>query len=105
MKQAFQANSGANTVRIAVTTTTGNIALPAQSSSSVVRIFNAGSAVAYIAFGGSGVAATVPVAGGAAGSMPVGSGITEIQVPGATHIAAITASGTADLYATIGEGY
>lgn len=107
MKQAFQANSGANTVRLAVTTTSGSTraALPTASPSSVIRIFNAGSAIAYVAIGTSTVTATVPAAAGANGSMPVGSGITEIQVAGNTHVAAITASGTADLYFTVGEGY
>lgn len=108
MKQAFQANSGLNTVRLAVTTTSGTtrVALPTASPSSVIRIFNAGSAIAYVAIGTStGATATVPVAGGANGSMPVGSGITEIQVAGNTHVAAITSTGTADLYFTVGEGY
>jgi hypothetical protein len=64
-----------------------------------VRVYNAGSVTAFILFGTSGVTATT-------GNMPVPAGAVEVlSVPeGTTHVATITASGTATVYFTAGEG-
>jgi hypothetical protein len=75
-----------------------------------VRLTNLGAATAYVEIGDSAVAATVPVAGtgtgGTPGSFPIPSGATQVlNAQGGTYIAAITSSGTADLYATPGDGF
>lgn len=66
--------------------------------SSVVRVVNDGTATAFIQFGDSNVTATLA-------KMPVRGGATETFSKGtATHMAAIVASGTTQLYVTAGEG-
>lgn len=89
------------TQSLAVTTTTGNVALtvPGAPITFEVRLFNDGSSTAFIAFGSSTVEAT-------ATSLPIPSGGVEIFAvnPATTHIAAITASGTTTIYATSGRG-
>lgn len=108
MQRPFIPKAGAATKRITAATGTANISIGLVAPNDVVRIYNAGSAIAYVAFGDSTVTATVPTAGSTAGSMPCGSGITEVQgigLSGATiYGAAITASSTADLYFTLGDG-
>ena len=64
-----------------------------------LRLFNAGPVTIFVELGGSAVAAAV------ATGMPVPPGAVETIGPqGGSHIAGITASGTADLYVTPGEG-
>lgn len=64
----------------------------------VVRMRQAGTAECYIKFGDSTVVATTA-------DMPVASGSTELFTKGgATHVAFITASGTALVSFTNGEG-
>jgi hypothetical protein len=91
-----------NTVNLAVTTSTARVALtaPATAGGYQVRIYNAGSATAFIRFG------TVAIDAATATSMPVPSGQTEVFTVASTvtHVAAITASGSATLYATTGYG-
>jgi hypothetical protein len=89
------------TVNLAVTTTSGAQALTTSlNSREEVRIVNAGTVIVFIAFGASGVTTT------AAAGMPILPGTAETFEVGAdeTHVAAITASGTATLYATTGRG-
>lgn len=63
-----------------------------------VRICNAGSVIVFIQLGDSTVAATTA-------KMPILPGGTEIlTLGGATYVAAITASGSADVYFTPGMG-
>jgi hypothetical protein len=92
-----------NTVNLAVTIATGNVALGTLSSpgGATVRIHNAGSATAFIEFGPSSA-----IVAALATSMPVPAGLVEAFTinPGITHMAAITASGTATIYATPGQG-
>jgi hypothetical protein len=89
------------TVAISVTTTTasGEITTMNDASGKDLRIYNAGSATAFLDFGSSGIVATTA-------DMPVPSGAVEVISvgPGVTHVAAITASGTATLYITAGRG-
>jgi hypothetical protein len=85
------------TVSLAVTTTTGRVALVGDAST--VRLYNAGTATAFVKFGDSSITAATT-------NMPIPAGAIEaFRPPGSsTHLAAITSSGTATLYATSGEG-
>lgn len=85
------------TASLAVTTSTGRVALAADASS--VRLYNAGTATAFVKFGDSSITAATT-------NMPIPAGVVETFRPpgGATHVAAITSSGTATLYVTSGEG-
>ena len=89
------------TVTRAVTTTTANVALttPAGSGGFDVRLYNLGPSLVFFRFGGSDVEATTAFT-------PLPAGQTEVfsAGPGVTHVAAITATGTATLYATTGRG-
>ena len=88
------------TVNIAVTTSTGRVALTDNThlSGDDVRLYNSGSVVVFFAFGNSTIDATVT-------STPLAPGASEVFDAGrSTHVAAITASGTATLYATSGRG-
>lgn len=88
-----------STVSVAATATTGNVSL-GTTAGATVRVYNAGTAAAFINFG------TSTVEAAAATSVPVPVGAIEVFAigPGVTHMAAITASGTATVYATPGQG-
>jgi len=97
--RAFKPAVG-GTVSLAVTTTSASVAmLLVPDSEHQVRLYNAGSATVFVNRGGSGVTATTS-------NMPLPAGAVEVltYTGSATHLAAITASGTATLYATVGEG-
>jgi hypothetical protein len=89
------------TVNLTAGTTTGSVALTAfpGNGGADIRVHNAGSVVAFINFGGSTVAATT------AAGMPLAASNTAVFSvgPGVTHLAAITASSTAVVYATTGK--
>lgn len=90
-----------STVNLAVTGSTGAVALGTLGQGgSTVRIYNAGAATVFINFGISTVEAAT------ATSIPVPAGAIEVYSvgPSVTHVAGITASGTATLYATLGQG-
>lgn len=82
--------------------TTDRVELPKPQSGETrnVRVHNAGLVPAFLRFGDAAVTATL-VAG-----MPVAAGNTEMFEIGAgvSHCAALTASGTAMVYFTIGSG-
>lgn len=64
-----------------------------------VRVHNAGSATAFVEFGGNAVVASL------AAGMPIPPGSVETFNPqGGSYLAAITTSGTTQLYVTPGEG-
>jgi hypothetical protein len=89
------------TKNLAVTASTGRVALPVFANQSrSVRVFNSGSVVVFIEFG------TVATDAAVATSMPIGPGATEwFEIGGAvTYVAGITASGTATVYFTEGMG-
>jgi len=94
------------TVNLSVTSSTGRVAvltatsLADVSGSSVIRLYNAGSVAVFVEFGDGTVTAAV------ATGMPIAPGSVEaFRVnPAQTNVAAITASGTATLYATPGAG-
>lgn len=114
MQRPFQPKAGLITERLSAGTSESRLDLGVVCTNDVIRIYNAGSAVGYIVFSTSDaqVAATVPVAGtgtgGTPGGMPCGSGITEVQgigvASGRLIVSGITASGTADMYFTVGDG-
>jgi hypothetical protein len=89
----------ANTASLAVTTSSDRVAITGNPTQVRLRT-NGADAVAFITFGDSTVTAAT------ATGIPLGPGAIEVfSVPlNATHIAAITASGTATLYVTPGEG-
>jgi hypothetical protein len=89
----------AGTVTHAVTTTSTTPTALVGSGCSLL-LYNAGSAEAFFAQGTSAVAASLTT------SMGIGPGayLTIGRAPGATHIVAITAAGTATLRVTTGEG-
>lgn len=93
-----------STVNIAAGTTTGNVAITSSGTpspaTSEVRFYNSGTVPVFVNFGGSGVTATL------AAGMPIAPGATEAfgMEASQTHVAAITASGTATLYITTGDG-
>jgi hypothetical protein len=85
-----------STVSLAVTTSTGRVATVGDAST--IRLYNAGTATAFVKFGSVTVTAAVT-------DMPIPTGAIEVFRTGTlTHVAAITASGTATLYVTSGEG-
>lgn len=91
------------TVKLTVTTTAGSVALPTMPSDGPVAITNDGTSTMFIKFGTSAVAAVVP--GASAGDYPVLAGTQVILDRGnAAYVSAITATGTATLYATTGDG-
>lgn len=112
------APSGLPTVTLAVTATTGNVALGNRAATSQdasptpdgegtfpggfsVRVMNGGTKTMFVTFGGSTVTATV-----AAGT-PMLAGTAEVFTvnPNATYIAAICGgSDSTTLYATTGQG-
>lgn len=100
-------NFGGQSKELAFTATTARIALAAGigAAGSVLRIFNDSDVTAFVALGDSTVAAVIPT-GSTLGAIPIAAGReTGITVKGApTHIAAIAASGSGNLYITQGNG-
>ena len=91
------------TVNLTAGTTSGAVAISTGSNGpgfSIIRIRNTGTVEAFVEFGGAAVTATTSA------SAPVAPGTVEaFRVPqGVTHAAAVTASGSAIVYFTPGEG-
>lgn len=87
------------TYTISVTTTNTATTLtqaPAAGSQFQVMVYNSGSVIVFIRFGGVATTADVPIAPGATMTLTGYSGQT---------LGAITGSGTATLYVTVGSGY
>lgn len=90
--------SGA-TVNLAVTATTGRVAVPTDAYNTSIRIYNNSATIAaFINCGDATVTATTTA------GMPVAPGTVEAVGCGKGYIAAITASGTTTLYMTPGAG-
>lgn len=86
------------TASVAVTVASGSVALAGAGNS--VELQNDGTVTVFVKLGGSAVTAAVT-------DYPILAGASKIigRDPGQqTYVAAITASGTATLYATAGEG-
>lgn len=88
----------ASTVSLAAGVATGRVAVQGTNNSRHVRIFNSGNVTAFIECGNATVTAAL------ATGMPIAAGAVEIVSAPVSNIAAITASGTATLYFTPGEG-
>lgn len=93
----------AKTVNIAVAAASARVAIPGLATgTSQVRVYNAGSAIAWVEFGD--VTITAAVATG----IPIPPGAIEVltipQVSGAPYVAAIAAGATGSIYFTPGMG-
>jgi hypothetical protein len=93
----------AGTISLAVTSSTGAAKLT-NVNPQAVRVYNAGTAVAFIKAGDSTVTAATT-------DLPIAPGVVEVLDMKATfgtapltHIAGITSSGTATVYFTCGQG-
>ena len=87
-----------NTVSLAVTGTTGRVAVPSDTYNTAIRLYNAGTVAVFVNCGDVTVVATT------AAGMPVAPGSVEVLGCGKGYIAGIVASGTATLYLTPGAG-
>lgn len=91
----------AGTVTVAATTTSGSTAVALVGVGSDLLVYNAGSSEVFFEQGTSSVTAAT------ATGLGVGPGayLCIGRLGGATHVAAITASGTASVRVTTGEGF
>jgi len=95
-QSAFRASGP--TVTLAASTTTARVQiLPADVTTQHARIYNSGTVAAFVACGDVTVVATT------AAGMPIAPGTVEV-IGCTSHIAGITATGTATLYLTPGSG-
>lgn len=92
-----------STVNLAVTSTTGNVALGTLPSTGGgnIMVTNTGTAMVFIEFGG---ASTIEAAVATSSPVLAGSQVVFAIGPAVTHFAAITGTGTATVYATPGQG-
>lgn len=86
------------TVNLAATITTGRVAIATVAAPGAWRVYNAGTVAVFIEDGNSAVTANT------SGGMPLAPGATEVLTLNGTHVAGITASGTATVYFTPGDG-
>lgn len=97
--------SSAATVSIAVAATTANVQImPTGTTGNYsCRIHNDGTATVWLRFGDNTVTSTIP-SGATAGGMSVPAGGCEVVTVRGTHVAAIAAGATGNIYFTPGEG-
>lgn len=99
MSQSVRNFTPGGTVSLAVTSSSGNVAMASSPSSRKdIMIYNSGSEAVFIKFGNSAVTAAttdMPIPAGAWGVFHAGD---------TTHVAGISASGNLTLYATTGFG-
>lgn len=101
MAQAFSPRVGA-TKSIAVTASSGSVAIPDSDSGVDIRIYNADTQVVFISTGGGSATATTS-------DLPIAPGAIEVlhfeRVAGPRYMAAIgTADNSASIYFTAGAG-
>lgn len=94
--QAFIASG--NTVSLAVTGTTGRVAVPTDAYNNAIRLYNAGTVAVFINCG------DVTVTAAAATSIPIAPGMVEVLGCGKGYIAGISGGTAATLYLTPGAG-
>jgi len=89
----------AGTVSVSASTSSGSVSL-GSTVRHQVRVHNAGTGLVFVEFGTSAVTAATTT------GIPLAAGATEVFTVSQTdtHMAAITASGTATVYATPGLG-
>lgn len=87
-----------NTVSLAVTGTTGRVAVPSDTYNTAIRLYNAGTVAVFVNCGDVTVVAT------AAAGMPIAPGSVEVLGCGKGYIAGISAGTAATLYLTPGAG-
>jgi FtsP/CotA-like multicopper oxidase with cupredoxin domain len=98
-QQAAFRTDGAATASLAATTTSSRVQIQtAVPGAPNARIYNSGSVPVFVECGDITVVATV------AAGLPVAPGTVEVLGCQKTHIAGITATGTATLYVTPGTG-
>lgn len=97
----FQVDDAA-TKSISVSASSQSVQLESASGAIQVRVYNAGTAIAWIRFGGSGVSASsstdIPIAPGLTAGFSVGA------VGQTIYVAAIAAGSTGSIYFTPGAG-
>ena len=86
------------TVNISVTTSSARAQVSAFAAPGEYRIVNDGAVAVFFREGDSGVVASITT------DMRIPAGALEVLTFGSTHVAAITASGTATLAITPGDG-
>lgn len=86
------------TVNLAAGVATARVVVQGSNNSRNVRVYNSGTVAAFIECGNTAVVATITA------SMPIAPGATHVIGCPASNIAAITASGTATVYFTPGQG-
>lgn len=93
-------------VKVAATTSSGSTIVDMGTQAAQVRVVNTGSVPAFVRFNNenTGNAAAVPTSTYGVGHTCIGAGATDVFTVQARYITAITASSTADLYVTVGEG-
>lgn len=103
--EILEAFTPGSTVKLTATTSTGAVALTGADGKlkRQVRLYNAGSVVVFVKIGASGVTAATT-------DMPLAPGVPELITVqdangSARYLAGITVSGSADVYATVGEGF
>jgi len=91
---------GVATITLSATATSSRVQLRATQTGGTqnVRLYNAGATAVFIECG------TVTVVATTAASLPIAPGSVEVLGCNATHMAGITATGTATLYVTPGTG-
>jgi hypothetical protein len=103
MRPSYPFKPHTPSISLSVTSSSGSVAIPASKPTQVRLSTDGGDSVCYVKFGDSSVTAASDGT-----DMRIGPGTIEIfSVPyyqGVTHVAAKTASGTATLYITGGEG-
>jgi hypothetical protein len=103
---AFRPVPGA-TVALACSTSSSNVQAQAGSPGAFsrhYRIYNSGSVPVFIEFGASNAVAAVAPTPGTPGGMAIGPGQAQVFAAVLDWVAGVTASGTATLYITPGEG-
>ena len=88
---------GGATANLAATTSTGRVQINATTGLGEVRVYNSGTVTVFIKEGDVTVNAAVT-------DMPLAPGAIEVLTFAGQYIAGITASGTATVYFTTGDG-
>lgn len=101
-RQAFHAVS--NTIKIAASTASTNMALAVTGASPQVQISNVTTAYACCTFGGATVTTTMPTTADSAPGYMIPNGESRVVTPGlATYMAVSLVSGTGSIFATAGS--